>query len=167
MQSPFQRQLALGGVPQGIVCFGGGELRERVGIRPGIGSVLLERRERPRRKRFIPVVAGEIGRQLRGVRDAPADKRVELAGRYLAEPLAACVNRLVIGPLVAWPLAAAIGLGGVTARTSIMMAGMPTAVMSTILAIELDARAELVVRTVVLSTLLSIASLTVLITILR
>ncbi|HEX7094308.1 MAG TPA: AEC family transporter [Acidimicrobiales bacterium] len=85
----------------------------------------------------------------------------------VAEPLAASVNRLVIGPLVAWPIAAALGLSGVNARTSIMMAGMPTAVMSTILAIELDARPELVVRTVIASTLLSIASLTVLISILR
>lgn len=85
----------------------------------------------------------------------------------LAEPLAATVNRLVVGPLVAWPLAAAVGLGGVAGRTSIMLAGMPTAVMSTILSIELDARPELVVRTVVLSTLLSIGSLTVLIAILR
>jgi predicted permease len=85
----------------------------------------------------------------------------------LAEPVASSVNRLVIGPLVAWPIGALIGLGGVTARTSIMMAGMPTAVMSTILAIELDARPELVVRTVIVSTLLSIASLTILIGILR
>ncbi len=37
----------------------------------------------------IPIVAGELGRQLRRVREAPADKRVELAGRHLAEPLAA------------------------------------------------------------------------------
>jgi predicted permease len=81
----------------------------------------------------------------------------------LAEPVASSVN----GPLVAWPIGALIGLGGVTARTSIMMAGMPTAVMSTILAIELDARPELVVRTVIVSTLLSIASLTILIGILR
>lgn len=85
----------------------------------------------------------------------------------LAEPMAATVNRLVLGPLVAWLIAAAIGLGGVTARTSIMLAGMPTAVMSTILAIELDAKPDLVVRTVILSTLLSIASMTVLISILR
>jgi predicted permease len=39
--------------------------------------------------------------------------------------------------------------------------------MSTILAIELDAHAELVVRTVIVSTLLSIITLTVLIGILR
>jgi predicted permease len=85
----------------------------------------------------------------------------------LVEPVASSVNRLLIGPLVAWPIGALIGLGGVTARTSIMMAGMPTAVMSTILAIELDARPELVVRTVIVSTLLSIVSLTILIGILR
>jgi predicted permease len=85
----------------------------------------------------------------------------------LTEPLATCVNRLVIGPLAAWPLAALIGLHGVPARTSIMMSGMPTAVMTTILATELDARPELAVRNVVVTTMLSIASLTVLITLLR
>jgi predicted permease len=85
----------------------------------------------------------------------------------ISEPIAASVNRLLIGPLVAWPMGALIGLGGVTARTSIMMAGMPTAVMSTILAIELDAKPELVVRTVIISTLLSVVSLTILIGILR
>jgi predicted permease len=85
----------------------------------------------------------------------------------LTEPIATCVNRLVIGPLAAWPLAALLGLHGVPGRTSIMMSGMPTAVMTTILAVELDARPELAVRNVVLTTLVSIASLTVLITLLR
>jgi predicted permease len=50
----------------------------------------------------------------------------------LAEPLATSVNRLLIGPLAAWPLAVLVGLEGIPARTSIMMAGMPTAVMTTI-----------------------------------
>jgi predicted permease len=85
----------------------------------------------------------------------------------LAEPVASSVNRLVIGPLLAWPLVTAIGLHGVTADTSIMMAGMPTAVMATILAAELRARVTLVVDTVIVSTLLSIATLTVLISVLR
>jgi predicted permease len=85
----------------------------------------------------------------------------------ISEPLAASANRLLIGPLVAWPVGAAFGLSGVASNTSIMMAGMPTAVMSTILAIELDAKPEQVVRTVIVSTLLSIVSLTILITILR
>lgn len=86
---------------------------------------------------------------------------------HLSEPLAASVNRLLIGPLAAWPLAAALGLGGVGQRTAIMLSGMPTAVMTTILSTELDARPDVAVTTVIVSTLLSIASLTVLITILR
>jgi predicted permease len=85
----------------------------------------------------------------------------------IAEPISASINRLLIGPLAAWPMAAAFGLAGTAGRVSIMMAGMPTAVMSTILAIELDAKPELVVRTVIVSTLLSVLSLTVLIGILR
>lgn len=85
----------------------------------------------------------------------------------LVEPTASCVNRLLIGPLLAWPLTAAMGLRGVPGHTSIMMAGMPTAVMATILAAQLKARVELVVDTVIISTLVSIVSLTVLISILR
>lgn len=86
---------------------------------------------------------------------------------HLVEPLAVSANRLVVGPLLAWPLTAAVGLGGITASTSIMMAGMPTAVMTTIIVLQLGMRSELAVRAVVVSTLASIASLTVLITLLR
>jgi predicted permease len=85
----------------------------------------------------------------------------------LVDPAVTTTNRLLIGPLVAWPLAAAVGLGGVTADTSVLMAAMPTAVMSTILAAELDANGELVVSTVIISTLCSIATLTVLLALLR
>ncbi len=85
----------------------------------------------------------------------------------LAEPLAASVNRLLIGPLVAWPAVMLLGLDGVTGRTSVMMAGMPTAVMATVLTSQLGARPDLAVRAVVLSTLLSTVTLTVLITLLR
>jgi predicted permease len=92
-------------------------------------------------------------------------RRPRLGG--LLDPAVTTSNRLLLGPLVAWPLAAVLGLGGVTADTSVMMAGMPTAVMSTILAAELDANAELVVSTVILSTLCSIVTLTFLIALLR
>lgn len=85
----------------------------------------------------------------------------------LANPLATSVNRLVIGPLVAWPAAVAFGLSGVGRDTSIMLAGMPSAVMTTILAVELDADPELAVRTVIITTLLSVPTLTVLISLLR
>jgi predicted permease len=85
----------------------------------------------------------------------------------LADPLATSLNRLIIGPLVAWPVGAAAGLTGVGLDTSIMLAGMPSAVMTTILAVELDADPELAVRTVIITTLLSIPTLTVLITLLQ
>lgn len=86
---------------------------------------------------------------------------------HLVEPLAISVNRLVIGPLLAWPLAIAVGLDGISESTSIMMAGMPTAVMTTIIVLQLGLRTELAVRSVVVSTLASVASLTVLLTLLR
>ncbi len=85
----------------------------------------------------------------------------------LGDPLATSVNRLVLGPLVAWPAATALGLRGLTSHTSIMMAGMPTAVMTTILATELAGKPALAVRTVIVTTLLAIPTLTVLIAILR
>ena len=86
---------------------------------------------------------------------------------HLVDPLAVSANRLLIGPLVAWPLTAGVGLAGVTAATSIMMAGMPTAVMTTIIALQIGLRGDLTVRAVVVSTLVSAATLTVLITLLR
>jgi predicted permease len=85
----------------------------------------------------------------------------------LVDPALVSVNRLVLGPVVAWALVTLTGLGGVAADESIMMAGMPTAVMVTILAVQLDARPALAVRTVVVSTMASLATLTVLITLLR
>jgi predicted permease len=85
----------------------------------------------------------------------------------LTEPLASSANRLLVGPLVAFPLAVAFGLEGAARGTSVMLAGMPTAVVTTIIAAQLGAKVEDAVRTVVVSTLLSMATLTVLITVLR
>jgi malate permease and related proteins len=48
-----------------------------------------------------------------------------------------------------------------------LLCGMPTAVMTTILARELDGKPELAVNTVLVTTLLSIGSLTILVTLLR
>jgi malate permease and related proteins len=87
--------------------------------------------------------------------------------RQLFEPGAVAVNRLLLGPLTAWGLAAAIGLDGTPAKIAILLCGMPTAVMTTILARELDGKPELAVNTVLVTTLASIGSLTVLITLLR
>lgn len=85
----------------------------------------------------------------------------------LVDPVLVSINRLVVGPLVAWGVASAIGLAGVPWRESIMMAGMPTAVMVTIMAAQLDAKPATAVRTVVVSTMGSLVTLTILISLLR
>jgi malate permease and related proteins len=85
----------------------------------------------------------------------------------LADPLATSVNRLLLGPIAAWIAVGAFSLGGVAGDTSIMMAAMPTAVMTTILAAELGGDPIMAVRTVIVTTLASIPTLTVLIALLR
>lgn len=85
----------------------------------------------------------------------------------IVEPLASTANRLLIGPLAAWPVAHALGMASVSRQTAIMLSGMPTAVMTTILATELDAKPDEAVTTVIVSTAISVLSLTVLITLLR
>lgn len=85
----------------------------------------------------------------------------------LADPVAVSAIRLVAGPLVALPLVAVAGLSGVAADTTVLQAGMPTAVMAIVVARELKGRVEVVARTVVLSTILSGATLALWITVLR
>jgi malate permease and related proteins len=75
--------------------------------------------------------------------------------------------RLVGAPLAAWGATAALGLNGITQRTLILTAGMPTAVMASVLAMQYQAKPAFVSRVVITSTLISIATLTVLVTILK
>jgi len=84
----------------------------------------------------------------------------------LLDPAVTSVNRLVVGPLLAWPLTAAFGLSGVAADQVVLASGMPTAVITTIVATEMGVRPDLAVQTVVLSTLLAIPSLTLLLSVL-
>lgn len=81
----------------------------------------------------------------------------------LTDPLGASVNRLLLGPLVAWGAALALGLDGLTRDVTIVMAAMPSAVNTTILAAQLRADVDLSVRIVVITTALSTLSLTALI----
>lgn len=78
----------------------------------------------------------------------------------------AVVLRLVGAPLAAWAATLAFAVTGVTQRTLILTSGMPTAVMASVLAMQYHAKPALVSRVVVISTLVSIATLTVLVTIL-
>lgn len=79
----------------------------------------------------------------------------------------ATVAKLVLVPLLAFPLATLIGLEGVTRAVCIVEASMPTAVMATIVAVEFDARPKLVTGIVFASTLGSLVTLTILLGILK
>ena len=92
--------------------------------------------------------------------------RVTLGNDHLTIGLAT-IAKLVITPLVAFPLAALVGLQGVGRAVSIIEASMPTAVMASIVAVEFDARPKLVTGIVFASTMFSIITLTVLLGILK
>jgi hypothetical protein len=79
----------------------------------------------------------------------------------------ATVAKLGIAPLIAFALAALMGLDGVTRAVCIVESSMPTAVTASIVAIEFDSRPEFVTSVVLLSTIGSVLSLTLLIGVLR
>ncbi|MBC7251476.1 MAG: AEC family transporter [Anaerolineae bacterium] len=75
--------------------------------------------------------------------------------------------RLIVAPILAFGLAALLGLRGITRQTMIVEASTPTAVTSTILALEFDTRPDLVTSVVFLSTLLSPLTITAVIALVR
>ncbi len=87
----------------------------------------------------------------------------QLAGGVVFEQpglLSLCVGlRLVVSPIVGYGLGLALGLSQPGLAVGVMLAGMPTAVNTTILALEFGTRPRLVVGSVVLSSLLSLPSL--------
>jgi hypothetical protein len=103
----------------------------------------------------IPVMLVLLGLQMAEARAWP---RARLALIGLASFL-----QLLVAPLVGLALAGALGLTGVARQAAVLEASMPTAVITTILAVEYDLDAALVTGTVVLSTLLSPLTLTPLI----
>ena len=92
----------------------------------------------------------------------------EAGGREdLVDTAAVNLMRLVVAPGVAWLAASALGLGGVERGTLVVLAAMPVAVISTILATEFRAQPAFVTRVVVTSTVASMVSLTLLISVVR
>lgn len=69
--------------------------------------------------------------------------------------------RLVVGTLVGWLLAVALGIEGVARDVMIVGAAMPTAVFTILTATQFDARPKFVSDVVVVSTLASIITVTV------
>jgi predicted permease len=82
--------------------------------------------------------------------------------------VAGCVAlKLLVAPLIAWAAAPVLGLDGLARQVGIVESAMPTAVMSTIIAIEFDVEPSFVTGTVFISTLLSPLTITPLISILQ
>ena len=75
--------------------------------------------------------------------------------------------RLFLGAGIGYGATLLIGLEGVAQQTVIVVAAMPTAVFTTILATEFDAEPKFVTSGVVVSTIISMGTLTVLITLLQ
>lgn len=75
--------------------------------------------------------------------------------------------RLVVSPLLGFALAQFLGMDRLGLGVAVMMAGMPTAVNTTILAIEFNTRPTMVVATVIFSTLLSLLTLSIILALLR
>jgi len=76
---------------------------------------------------------------------------------------AASALRLITGPIIGIGMAAALGLSGVARQAAVLESAMPTAVITTILAIEYGLDPVFVTSVVVVSTLLSPLTLTPLI----
>jgi len=75
--------------------------------------------------------------------------------------------RLILTPVVAFPLAILLDINGVPRAVCIIEASMPTAVFASIVAVEFDVKPGLVTGIISVSTFLSIVTLTVLLQILR
>jgi predicted permease len=74
------------------------------------------------------------------------------------------VLRLIVSPIVAYGLGLALGLDELGLAVGVMLAGMPTAVHTTIIALEFRTRPSLVVSTVVATSILSLATLSAILT---
>jgi malate permease and related proteins len=87
--------------------------------------------------------------------------------RDLGSAAAPALVRLTTGPAIAWGAAVAVGLDGLVLRTLVVLGGMPTAVIATIIATRHAAAPARVARVVLVSTICSFVTLTVLIAWLR
>jgi predicted permease len=105
----------------------------------------------------IPVMLVVLGLQLKNA----------TSNDYFVDTIAVNVGRLLIAPVAAWLAATALGLEGDTRGTLVVLAAMPAAVITTILATEFKAHPAFVTRIVVTSTLASMLTLTVLIDLVR
>jgi hypothetical protein len=83
-------------------------------------------------------------------------------GGHIPLALSASVLKLVASAALAWGWTAWLGLGDLAQGICIVQAAMPSAVMTTLLALEFDTHPGLVTTTVLVSTLLSLVTLSAL-----
>ena len=91
--------------------------------------------------------------------------RTSVKGR-MGPILLATITRLGVAPLIAFLLAALLGLSGLGRQVSIIQASMPTAAMAGVLATEFNSDAEFTTAVILVSTLVSIVTLSILLTLL-
>lgn len=103
----------------------------------------------------LPVMLVLLGLQMAETREWPRTRLILIG--------VASFLQLVIAPMVGLGLAYLLGLTGVTRQAAVIEASMPTAVITTILAVEYDLDAAFITGTVILSTVLSPLTLTPLI----
>lgn len=100
----------------------------------------------------IPIMLVVLGAQL---------SRASVRGRIQPILLASGL-RLLLGPLIALGLVVLLGLSGLTRQVAIVQSAMPTAVVTGVLASEFGADTEFVTATILVSTVASVATLTIL-----
>ncbi len=78
----------------------------------------------------------------------------------------ATAARLMIAPLVAFPLVALLGITGVARQVVIVQASLPTAVVSSVLAAEFGSDVDFAAAVILVSTLASVVTITILLALL-
>lgn len=101
----------------------------------------------------VPVMLIILGLQL---------SRMSIVVKRVGPVLLASGLRLVVAPLVAFPLVSLLGLSALTGQVSIIQAGMPTAVMAGVLATEFGNDAQFATAVILVSTVASVVTLSVL-----
>jgi predicted permease len=105
----------------------------------------------------IPVMLVLLGIQLADVRLRSDIGRISLAS----------ATKLVAGPILGVLLAQILGLSGVARQAAILEASMPTAVMATVLSTEYESEPQFTAGVVLLSTLASLATVSIVLALLR
>lgn len=105
----------------------------------------------------VPIFLIALGIQLRGVK---------LQAGFLKAISLTSFLRLIVSPLLAWGFTAVFGIGGIAQQAIILECAMPCAVNTALLAAEYDAEPELASSAVMVTTILSLATLTIIIALL-